>query len=59
MSYLNHLLEQIGRAKRFASAVTSDVDRERFEGVAAEYQRELDEIEDRPTSPRDRNLRWG
>jgi hypothetical protein len=27
--------------------------------VAAEYQRKLDGIEDRPASPRDRNTRFG
>jgi hypothetical protein len=59
MSYLNHLLEQIGRAKRFATAMSSDADRERFEGIASEYQRELDEIEDRPASPGDPNPHLG
>ena len=52
MSYLNHLLEQIGRTRRFADPVTNDADRQRFKDVAAENQRQLDEIEENPASPR-------
>jgi hypothetical protein len=46
MSYLNHLLEQVGRTSRFADAVTNDADRQRDKDVAAEYQRQLVEIEE-------------
>jgi hypothetical protein len=56
MSYLNHLLEQIGRTRRFADPVTNDADRQRFKDVAAEYQRQLDEIEENPASPPQRSL---
>jgi hypothetical protein len=35
------LLEQIARAKRFARAMNTDADRERFEKMAADYRREL------------------
>jgi hypothetical protein len=37
-----YLLEQIGRAKRYAAALSDPADRERFEKVAADYQSELD-----------------
>jgi hypothetical protein len=39
------LLEQIARAKRFARAMNTDADRERFEKMAADYRRELDAAE--------------
>ena len=39
------LLEQIARAKRFAAAMNTDADRERFERMAADYRRELDAAE--------------
>jgi len=39
------LLEQIARAKRFAKAMNTDADRERFEKMAADYRRELDVAE--------------
>ena len=39
------LLEQIARAQRFAQAMNTDADRERFEKLAADYQRELDAAE--------------
>jgi hypothetical protein len=36
------LLEQIARAKRFAKAMNTVADRERFEKMAEDYQSELD-----------------
>lgn len=39
------LLEQIARAQRFAPAMNTDADRERFEKTAAELRRELDAVE--------------
>ncbi len=42
MSRTKYLLEQIGRAKRFAAAVNNEADRARFEKIAADYQNEID-----------------
>src|ERR1700754_4011366 len=39
------LLEQIARAKRFALAVNTHADRERFEKMAADLQSELERAE--------------
>lgn len=39
------LLEQIARAQRFAQAMNTDADRERFEKMAADYRSELDAAE--------------
>jgi hypothetical protein len=39
------LLEQIARAQRFAAAMNTDADRERFEKMAADYRNELDAAE--------------
>jgi hypothetical protein len=39
------LLEQIARARRFAAAMNTAADRERFEKMAADYQSELDAAE--------------
>ncbi|MGY3413480.1 putative membrane protein [Bradyrhizobium sp. GM5.1] len=39
------LLEQIVRAQRFARAMNTDADRERFEKTAADLRRELDAVE--------------
>jgi hypothetical protein len=39
------LLEQIARAQRFARAMNTDADRERFEKTAADLRRELDAVE--------------
>jgi hypothetical protein len=39
------LLEQIARAKRFAAAMNTEADRERFEKMAADYRSELDAAE--------------
>lgn len=44
MSRINYLRDQIERAKRFAAAMTNSSDRERFEGLADKYQRELDAL---------------
>jgi hypothetical protein len=38
------LVEKIARARRFANAVGAVADRERFETMAAELQRELDAL---------------
>jgi hypothetical protein len=38
-------LEQIARAKRFAAAMNTVTDRERFEKMAADYRSELDAAE--------------
>lgn len=40
-----YLAEQIARAKRFAAAMNTDTDRQRFEELAARYQSELDAAE--------------
>jgi len=56
MSYLNHLLEQIGRTRRFADPMTNDADRQRSKDVAAEYQRQPDEIKENPAIPRSEAL---
>jgi hypothetical protein len=40
----NMLVDQIARARRFASAVGGVVDRQKFEAMAAELQRELDAL---------------
>ena len=50
-------LTEITRAKRFAAAVIDAALRKRFELMVAEFQRELDTIEERPVSQRspDRN----
>jgi hypothetical protein len=37
------LLEQIERAKRLAAGMSSSADRERFEKIAADYQKEIDD----------------
>jgi hypothetical protein len=39
------LLEQIARAKRFAAAMNTVADRDRFEKMAADYRGELDAAE--------------
>jgi hypothetical protein len=39
------LLEQIARAQRFARAMNTDADRERFEKMAADLRREFDAVE--------------
>jgi hypothetical protein len=39
------LLEQIARAERFAAAMNTAEDRERFEKMAADYQHELEAAE--------------
>jgi hypothetical protein len=39
------LLEQIARAKRFAAAMNTVADQERFEKMAADYRSELDAAE--------------
>lgn len=54
------LLEQIARARRFAQAMNTDADRERFEKLAADYQLELDAAEaadDQRSSGTSPNLR--
>jgi hypothetical protein len=40
----NLLTDQIARARRFANAVGSAIDRQKFEAIAAELQRELDAL---------------
>jgi hypothetical protein len=45
------LLEQIARAKRFATAVTSKADQEKFEKIAADYQSQLDAAESTASTP--------
>jgi hypothetical protein len=37
------LLEQIERAKRLAAGLSSAADRERFQTIAADYQKEIDD----------------
>ena len=45
------LFEQIARAKRFALAMNTDADRERFEKMAADLQSELDAVEAAEAQP--------
>ncbi|MBR1187409.1 hypothetical protein [Bradyrhizobium sp. AUGA SZCCT0160] len=47
----NFCLEQIARAKRFAAAMNTEADKERFEQMAADYQSELDAAEAAPAQP--------
>jgi hypothetical protein len=44
MNRFEYLRSQIERARRFAAALTTIGDRERFQGAADDYQRELDEL---------------
>jgi hypothetical protein len=46
------LLTEITRAKRLAAAMIDAALRKRFELMVAEFQRELDTIEERPVSQR-------
>ncbi|MBP1294208.1 hypothetical protein [Bradyrhizobium elkanii] len=39
------LLEQIARIQRFATAMSNEEDRARFEKLAADYRRELEAVE--------------
>jgi hypothetical protein len=47
------LLSQIARANGFAAAMIDTAMRKRFELMVAEFQRELDAIEEHPGSQRD------
>jgi len=42
MNRIEHLRCQIERVRRFAATLTSVEDRERFQGAADDYQREID-----------------
>jgi hypothetical protein len=44
MNRIEYLRSQIERAKRFAASLTNIADRERFQGAADSYQRELDAL---------------
>jgi hypothetical protein len=44
MNRIEYLRSQIERAKRFAATLTNIGDRERFQGAADDYQRELDAL---------------
>jgi hypothetical protein len=46
------LLTEIARAKRLAAAMIDTALRKRFESVVAEFQRELDTVDQRPVSQR-------
>ncbi len=46
------LLTEITRAKRLAAAMIDTALRKRFELMVAEFQRELDTVEERPVSQR-------
>jgi hypothetical protein len=46
------LLTEITRAKRLAAAMIDAALRKRFELMVAEFQRELDTVEERPVSQR-------
>jgi hypothetical protein len=48
MPDVENLISQLERAKRFAAAMTNETERSRFETMAAEFQRELDRVEDHP-----------
>jgi hypothetical protein len=48
------LVQKIARARRFANAVSGVADRERFENMAAELQRELDALIAPPVIQADR-----
>jgi hypothetical protein len=47
-------VQKIARARRFANAVSGVADRERFENMAAELQRELDALIAPPVIQADR-----
>ena len=47
MTDADNLRRQIERAKRFASSITSETERIRFEAMASEFQRELQLVEAR------------
>ena len=49
------LLFQIARANGFAAAMIDTAMRKRFELMVAEFDRELDAIEERPVVQRDNN----
>jgi hypothetical protein len=44
MNRIEFLRSQIERARRFADSVTDIGDRQRFKGMADDYQRELDSL---------------
>ena len=48
MAQINLLLIQIARAKRLAATVTDIEERQKFESMAAEFQRQLDSLQTRP-----------
>jgi hypothetical protein len=53
MNRIEFLQTQIERAKRFAAALTNIGDRERFQGMADDYQRELDALSSAGTTSSD------
>jgi hypothetical protein len=48
LSHADTLRSNIGRAERFAAAMTNDVERNRFEVMAAELRRELNAVQSAP-----------
>jgi hypothetical protein len=44
MNRIEFLRSQIERARRFAATLTNIGDRERFQGAADDYQREIDAL---------------
>ena len=53
MPNVDVLFSRIARANGFAAAMIDTAMRKRFELMVAEFQRELDAIEERPVSQRD------
>jgi hypothetical protein len=53
MNRIEYLRYQIERARRFAATLTNVEDRERFQGAADDYQREIDALSSTDTTSAD------
>jgi hypothetical protein len=53
MNRIEYLRYQIERARRFAATLTNVEDRERFQGAADDYQREIDALSSTVTTSAD------
>jgi hypothetical protein len=53
MNRIDYLRYQIERATRFAATLTNVEDRERFQGAADDYQREIDALSSTDTTSAD------
>jgi hypothetical protein len=56
MNRIEYLRSQIERAKRFAATLTNISDRERFQGAADDYQREIDALSSTSTTNADTSV---